>query len=320
MPTQNILVTGGTGLIGQEAVRQLVHAGHRVTVLDFAPNRDNVADLLDDIELVPGDVTDLSFLLGLFRRNKIERVLHLAAFIMHESQLNPMRGVHVNVVGTANIFDAALARDVERVCYASTIAVLGPAQMYPTPATESSFAAPMHPYGAAKRLVEVTADIYRNQFGLGAVGLRPALAYGMGRLTGGTGVFNSLIRDVALGHPAKYVFSGGADAAIQPIYNVDMARAFIAATTLEALPPLPIYNAPVNQTLTGTQVVETLRQLVPDADITTEVGGINDWISPVIDGSAAQRDLGVIPEYDLRAGAADMITRFRQLEAIQPAA
>lgn len=309
-----VLVTGGTGQIGAETVRQLVNLGYRVVVLDYIVNMANISDILDDVIVVQGDVTDLSFLLKLVRKEKVTRVLHLAAYLTSETSANPMRGIQVNVLGTGNILDAAVVLDIERVCYASTISVLGPQKMYGESfATESSPTSPMNVYGASKRLVEITADLYRDQHGLDVVGIRPAVAYGMGRLTGGTGGFNSIIRDVALGRPAVLNLTSDLSTRFQPIYNTDMARTFVAATVGPST-PLSLYNAPVLETLTWQEVIDTLQDLVPGASI-SHVPAAGDWDTALVDGTAAQRDLGVVPQTDFRAGAAEMIAQFRKLEA-----
>ncbi|XAS74364.1 NAD-dependent epimerase/dehydratase family protein [Micrococcaceae bacterium Sec5.1] len=312
--TDSILVTGGTGQIGAEVVRQLVGLGHRVVVLDFKVNTANIADVIDGVLVVEGDITDLSFMMKLARRENVTRVLHLAAYLAVESNANPMRTIHVNILGSGNVLDTAVALNMERVCYASTVSVLGPQGMYgDSLATENSPTSPMRLYGASKRTVEVTADAYKDLFGLDVVGIRPVLAYGMGRYTGGMGGFNSMIRDVALGRPAVLKQTKNLSTRIQLIYNADMARAFVAALVGPST-PLSLYNAPVVETITWHDVIHTLQDLVPGADISHESTS-GDWDTALIDGGAAQRDLGVIPQFDFRAGAAEMISLFREQES-----
>lgn len=311
--TESILVTGGTGQIGAEVVRQLIGLGHRVVVLDFKVNRGNIVDVIDDVVLVEGDITDLSFVMKLARREQVTRVLHLAAYLMVESDSNPMRTINVNIIGSGNVLDTAVALDMERVCYASTVAVLGPQEMYgDSLATESALTSPTHLYGASKRTVEVVADSYRELYGLDVIGVRPVLAYGVGRYTGGMGSFNSMIRNVALGRPAVLTQTKELSSRIQLIYNADMARTFVAATVGPST-PLSLYNAPVTEAIAWRDVIDTLRELVPDARITHEPPA-SGWGTALVDGSAAQRDLGVVPQMDFRAGAAEMIAFFRHQE------
>jgi nucleoside-diphosphate-sugar epimerase len=312
--TESILVTGGTGQIGAEVVRQLVALGHRVVVLDFKINRANIDDVIDDVVLVEGDITDLSFLMKLARREHVTRVVHLAAYLSVESNSNPMRTIHVNIVGSGNILDTAVALEMERVSYASTAAVLGPRGMYGNSlVTEDAPTSPIGLYGASKRTVEIIADSYKELYGLDVVGIRPVLAYGMGRYTGGMGSFNSMIRDVAVGRPTVLNQAQDLSGPIQLIYNTDMARTFVAAAVGPST-PMSLYNAPVTGTTTWQHVIDTLQELVPGASITHEPAAYS-WETALVDGSAAQRDLGVVPQMDFRAGAAEMIAAFREHES-----
>ena len=122
-----------------------------------------------------------------------------------------------------------------------------------------------------------------------------------------------MIRDVALGRPTVLNMTKDLSSRIQLIYNADMARAFVAAMVGPST-PLSLYNAPVVDTITWQDVINTLQELVPGARISHEApsGG---WDTALVDGSAAQRDLGVIPQTDFRAGAAEMIALFREQES-----
>lgn len=311
---ESILVTGGTGQIGAEVSRQLLALGHRVVALDSHVNRANIADIVDDVVVAQGDITDLSSLIKLARRENVSRVVHLAGYLTLESSADPMRAVQVNIVGTGNVLDTAVALGMERVCFASTISVfglraLGGASL----ATEDSPAAPTDLYGASKRTIETVAELYRENYDLDVVGMRPVFTYGVGRLSGGAGSFNAMIRNVALGHPAVMNMTRTPSSSLQLIYNTDMARAFVAAT-LSGPTPLSIYNAPVVETLTGQEVMDTLQELVPGTRISHQ-GSAGGGEAQLVDGSAAQRDLGVVPLINFRAGATEMIAWYREQEA-----
>jgi UDP-glucose 4-epimerase len=311
-----VLVTGGTGLIGAEVVRQLLRQGHRPVAFEFSPNLANIADVVAEVPVVRGDVTDMGSLLHTVREHGIDRIIHLAAFILHESNGNPMRSALVNVMGSGNIFDLALALGIERVAYASTSAVYGRTELYGSkPATEDDAPAPANPYGGAKRLVEIIADNYATNLDVDLVGLRPALTYGIGRLTGGTGGFNRMVRAAALGLPVELDNYGPPERLIQPLYIRDMARAFITATVGPKLPGT-IYNAPVGEPITVQRAVDTVREVVPGAQIeivNRQIPGA--WASPTIDGSRFRRDAGFEPEVSLHEGVAEMVEIFRRLEA-----
>lgn len=305
----NILVTGGSGLIGWRATEQLLELGHRVVVYDKHPNRANLAGMDGDLAVVARDITDLAQLVGTLKKHRINRVLHLAAYISHESNADPAGAFKVNTIGTANVFDAALALDVERVCWTSTIMAVGgsPDQGLEPQGPEVVYA-PRTAYGVAKYATEIMADGYAEMLGLDVVGIRPPTAYGIGRLEGGTGeLINDQVRKAALGEAA--VFRGG----VRPselIYNRDMARLLVTALLAPTGLPARIYNTPVEARYSVEQIAETLRALLPDAEISTQGYPAIAGLPPLLDGGAAEVDLGFSPEYSLAEGFAEMIEHF----------
>ncbi len=147
------LVTGGGGFIGSHLVRALVHRGEAVRVLDNrssgSPRR--LADVLDDVEWIDGDIRDAETLdracCG------VEVVLHHAAVVsVVESVADPAMTHDVNLTGTLKVLAAARDAGVRRVVFASSSAVYGDLPM--TPKTEGMPTRPLSPYGVQKLAAE----------------------------------------------------------------------------------------------------------------------------------------------------------------------
>lgn len=102
------MVTGGAGFIGSHLVKALVKAGHQVRVLDnlSTGSIENLADVLDAIEFVRGDVRDYGAVEYAVRG--VDAVVHLAALIdVAESVEKPDLYFDVNVRGTYNVVKAS---------------------------------------------------------------------------------------------------------------------------------------------------------------------------------------------------------------------
>jgi UDP-glucose 4-epimerase len=143
------LVTGGAGFIGSHLTRSLLHAGVAVRVLDdlSTGKAENLADVADDIQFLPGDVRDLSTVAAAVK--DVEVVFHLAAMVsVPQSVKEPERCHAICATGTLNILEAAAAAGVRRFVYAGSSSAYGDAGEGPIP--ETATLRPMSPYAAAK--------------------------------------------------------------------------------------------------------------------------------------------------------------------------
>ena len=112
---KKILITGGAGFIGSHVVRLFVnrHSDYHIFNLDKLTYAGNLANLTD-IEQAPnytflkGDIVDAAFVDGLFAEHRFDSVIHLAAEShVDRSITDPLSFVYTNVVGTANLLNAA---------------------------------------------------------------------------------------------------------------------------------------------------------------------------------------------------------------------
>ena len=160
---ERFFVTGADGCWGAWVVRALLDEGAHVMAFDIgAEDRRHL--LVSGgrplgFERVIGDITDADSVRDAMAG--ADRVIHLAALQVPLCRADPSGGASVNVVGTVNVFEAALAHRIEPVVYASSIAVYGADDDYPQPMLGPDD--PLLPrtlYGAFKVANEQTAAVY----------------------------------------------------------------------------------------------------------------------------------------------------------------
>ena len=306
------LVTGALGCIGAWVVRHLVKAGSPTTVFDLANDPHRMKLIMSEEELgqvrfISGDITDLQAVEAAFAESRATQVIHLAGLQVPFCKADPSLGARVNVVGTVNIFEAAKQAGLQRVVYASSIAVYGPNEEYPqAPIAHDAPHRPRTHYGVYKQANEGTARIYWLDDGLGSVGLRPYVVYGPGRDQGLTSSPTKAMLAAAVGQPYHIPYGGRYD--LQ--YADDVAQTFIQAT-----------RAP----FTGADVFNLRGSIVHTREIIRAIEAaepasrgqvtFKDEALPFpeeADGSPIVKALGPVPHTPLAEGVAATIALFKE--------
>ena len=138
---ESVLVTGVLGCLGAWVARCVLDDGDAVIGYDLGDAQHRLDLILGEdaarIELVKGDITELEMLERAIDEHAVTRVIHLAALQVPFVRANPPLGMHVNVAGTVNVFEAVSRRldRIPNVVYASSTAVYNPTD--PSPAPES---------------------------------------------------------------------------------------------------------------------------------------------------------------------------------------
>ena len=156
--TGRVLVTGGAGYIGSILVDQLLKRSFTVVVLDDL-SRGHREAVARGAGFIQGGVGDRELVTALFERERIDAIIHLAAFaLVAESVAQPRMYVTNNVTAARVLLDAAVRANVRRFILSSSCAVYGhPAKI---PITEDAPQAPVNPYGETKRDFErLLADV-----------------------------------------------------------------------------------------------------------------------------------------------------------------
>jgi nucleoside-diphosphate-sugar epimerase len=174
-----ILVTGGTGLVGSELVRQLVAQNRKVRVIYRQQARlEPLLDYIDKVEFFEADILDITLLREAMEG--VTQVYHAAAYISFLPG-DYERLMKVNVEGTANVVNAMADAGVNRIVYVSSIAAIGgsPGKVI-TEDTKWEKNPYNTRYGLSKMLAE--REIWRGvaEHGLEAVILNPGIILGTG--------------------------------------------------------------------------------------------------------------------------------------------
>jgi len=170
MEAMKVLVVGGAGYIGSHCVRQLEKHGHEPIVVDNLVYG-HKQSLAKHIPFYETDISDEMYIRKILKEEKIEMVMHFAAYAyVGESVTDPMKYYSNNVVGTFKLLQAMLATDVKKMVFSSTCATYG--VPHKLPITEDEPQKPINPYGQTKLDVENILKALAQAEGLSFAALR----------------------------------------------------------------------------------------------------------------------------------------------------
>jgi len=205
----SVVVLGGAGFIGSNLVDELLSQGFQVTVLDnFSEGkRNNLPKSHPKLEIVRGDIRDFD----LVRRTLDHQdwVFHLAAMSrIQPSITDPLLAVQQNIVGTANVLEAARLGGVKRVVYSASSSAYG--NVNSPPLREDMPTDCLNPYSLTKKVGEEMMEVYRKLYGLSTVSLRYFNVYGPKHQEEGdyATVIAIFMRQLRYGQPMTVVGTG----------------------------------------------------------------------------------------------------------------
>jgi GDP-L-fucose synthase len=246
---KRVLVTGGAGFIGSHLVEALSQLGADVRVVDSFENgsKANIESALDNIELIRSDLTDFDKCLQACE--DVEIVLSLAAKVagVAYNSEHPADMFRKNVRIGMNMLEAARLTNVERFLNVSSACVYR--RNSPVPTTEDEgFVDDPEPsnlgYGWAKRVLELQARLYSQEYGMHVISVRPFNSYGPRDhfdIESGH-VIPSLIKKVMDGDNPLIVWGDGSQTR-SFIYVDDTVRGMILATERSVAEPVNIGSA-----------------------------------------------------------------------------
>ncbi|WP_435363897.1 NAD-dependent epimerase/dehydratase family protein [Haloarchaeobius sp. DYHT-AS-18] len=322
MADSTVLVTGGTGFIGSYVAKDLIDHGHDVVAYDLStdPRILEKLGIADEVEVRRGDVSDSTDVIRAVKETGTTHIVHLAALLTNTARDNPRAAMQVNIEGTNNIFEAARTLDdqVERVAWASSAAVYAPPHNYDDGGdwwvSEDDLVYPDTLYGATKEYNEHQARVYYEDHDVSHVAIRPTVAYGPYRETGGSAFLANIIEKPALGESFSVEYG---DQEIDWQHVEDIAQAFrLAAFTPDEDLSQRVYNVR-GELASIRQAAETVEKIMPDADIEVSDEGELPWTQR-LDMTAFQEDTGYEVQYDLESGFRKYIKVLREEAGMDP--
>jgi nucleoside-diphosphate-sugar epimerase len=311
------LVTGGGGFIGSHLAARLVEEGNDVRILDnFATGRrENLLPLVEEIELVEGDVQSYERAHTAVRGCDV--VFHLAALpSVPRSVQDPLTTNAVNVVGTLNVLLAARDSDVNRVVCASSSSVYG--AIADLPKGEDLPLAPLSPYAVGKLAAEGYCRSFHAVYGLETVVLRYFNIFGPKQdpLSQYSAVIPKFITDFLDGRPPVIYGDGEQSRDFTFVENVVEANMLAAEADGAAG---HVFNIACGERVSVNQLVEELRSITgQDLEPDFQPPRLGEVRHSVADVALARRALGYSPAVDFREGL-QRTTRWYEARRSAPA-
>ncbi|MCG2691911.1 UDP-glucose 4-epimerase GalE [Microgenomates group bacterium] len=151
-----VLVTGGEGYIGSITAQELIKNNYQAVIYDKKNNQ---------------EIQDAKLLEKVIKEEKIEAVMHFAAYIeMGESMEEPAKYFDNNLIGSQHLIHTMINTGVKYLIFSSTAGVYG--NPIKVPIKEENRKLPENPYGQSKLMTEQLLEFYDRIYGLKSISLR----------------------------------------------------------------------------------------------------------------------------------------------------
>jgi nucleoside-diphosphate-sugar epimerase len=304
----------GAGLVGSQIARLLIERGERPVLMDRAPQPKALGRIVDlaNVTLIEGDVLQPLALAAVLREYGITDVAHMAAnpMLTIGAQKDPIGSIELNIMGTANVLEAARIFKLKRLVVASSNVLshhIGGGEGAGDPSDEEAFPRPLSIYASCKQAVESLGLNYARWFGVDFVAVRYGAVAGPWSGAGGGGpsnVFLTLIRHVMQGQEGVVPA-----ATLEWVYSKDAAAGTVLALKAQALKHR-VFNLTMGTLTSPEELASAVKAVFPEARLR---------IAKPADGSPAlsnmtrpaslrraQEGLGYSPHFPITAAVRDL--------------
>ena len=256
-----VLVLGGAGFIGPRVIRKLVERGEDVYATDINPLPDIPGVESDSIRSARVDITDFEQVTRAIVDSQPDRIINLA-YLLGGGEGNPHHQMRLNILGMDNCFEAGRLLGVDRIVYASSVAVSGQQSNFgDREINEDEATYGDSQYATHKIFNEFQAKMFNENYDMRITGIRPANVTGPDKVRGST----DHVRCVTLpsrGEPVSFPYQ---DMMRLPIHVEDIAEAFVRVSLVDRS-EYPVYNSGGTPISLG-DLAEMVRGYLPDAQI-----------------------------------------------------
>ena len=302
---ENVIVTGGSGLLGATLVHELVKdANYKPVVMDIVDDPKRLDDIKDKVEYIQGDISNPDLLNETFAKYKPIKIFHLAVLPGDLCETDHMNAINVNVEGFMHLMEAARKHGVKQVLFSSSGTTYGedlqPGEML----TDKTLQRPASFYGITKVFAESVGRWYRKKFDFDFRCIHYPAIVGPGlRAAGMVTYASAMIEMPAKGEP--YIIPIGKDIRLSIVYVEDGARALIklGEAPKENIKTINYFiNGVQNPLPSSGEMAEMVKKHIPDAKITFDIN--EDWdkllksASHPVDDSSSVVEWNWKPKYD----------------------
>jgi nucleoside-diphosphate-sugar epimerase len=306
----SILVLGGTGFIGTRVIRRLAARGESIVCMDINPGAASFDDLGKQVKVLRGDITQFDDVMRVMSEARPTRAINLSYFLGSEHA--PHVATKLNIVGMDNCFEAARLCGVQRLVYASSLAVSGQQKHFGERLVdENDLRYGNNQYAVHKIFNEWQAQDYIDKYGMSITGVRPANVTGPDKVRGSVDHVQCITQP-ARGQAVTFAYK---DYMRIPIHVDDIAEVFVRVLLADA-PRYNIYNSGGTPISLG-ELAHMVRGFLPDAQIhfQHETGGKDSSSNYLIDNRRLVQEFEIeYPPFPQRV--LQIINEVRQQEGL----
>jgi nucleoside-diphosphate-sugar epimerase len=309
---KKILVIGAVGQIGSELTIELRNIYGGENVIAAGRKSQPSEKLLNSGPFVFADCTNKEALTEVVKQYGINTIINMAAILSATGEQNPLLAWDVNMNGLINILEVAREYKMEQVLVPSSIAVFGPTTPIDNTPQETILQ-PTTMYGVTKVAGELLGDYYVRRFGLDVRGLRyPGIISNETLPGGGTTDYAVAIYYEAIKNK-KYTCFVKEDTKLPMMYMPDCLKATIDLMNADfkTLKHHCDFNVG-SMSFTVGELAASIKKYIPEFEISYEPDfrqAIADSWPNSVDDTAARKEWGWSPSYDLDSMTRDMLEK-----------